>query len=126
MKNKEYYENFLARYDHNVCDDNAPWHEDICRGHSCVGCIKRLLDWLDCEKEIVTPVEREFLSIVDSHYNYIARDARGQLYLFENEPKKTDSGDFTYPDGWVYRAPYFINDEFSGVKAGECFNIAQC
>lgn len=124
MKNREYYENFLARYDHNMCSNDAPWQEDICTGHSCVGCIKRLLDWFEQDHEIITQEERGFLANVNDLYEYIGRDGEGDLWLFEKPARVNNDGRFENNGGRIYKLPDFIAEEFDGIKCKTFYIIA--
>lgn len=123
MKNKEYYKEFLEKYDSSLCGDGAPWDEAVCRGNRCVGCINRFLAWLEQDYMMITPVEREFLANVNDLYNYIGRDANGDLWLYE-KPICLNNGIFESNGGRVYKLPGFIAEEFGGIKCETHYNIA--
>ena len=91
MKNKEKYKKFFSEYD--MCDVNAPWHDAVCRGNPCKGCVERFIKW--CEQEVLpdlTEVEEEVLRAIDLDFKYIARDEDGKLYIYRQKPKKIIGG----------------------------------
>lgn len=54
-----------------------------------------------------TDIEKEWLNMIDSKYNWIARDVDGELYLYENKPKieccvwECQDGDLVCIDNYV-------------------------
>lgn len=123
MKNKEVYKDFIAKHTGNMCAYRTPWEEAVCRGKSCEGCINRFLAWLEQDYMMITPVEREFLANVNDLYNYIGRDANGDLWLYE-KPICLNNGVFESNGGRVYKLPDFIAEEFGGIKCETHYNIA--
>ena len=47
MKNKEKYKKVFSEYE--LCDCDAPWHDAVCRGNFCKGCIGRFIEWSEQE-----------------------------------------------------------------------------
>lgn len=87
MKNKEKYKSFFGEYD--MCDEDAPWYEAVCRGNICKGCVGRFIEWSE-QEALPDPTELEegVLRAIDSEFKYIARDEDGKLYIYSQKPKK--------------------------------------
>lgn len=124
MKNKDVYNDYIANHQGNMCASRTPWEEDVCRGKGCGGCIFRFLEWLEKDAAIISNVERGFLSNVNDFYNYIGRDAVGDLWLFENEPRMND-GVFENNGGRIYKLPDFIAEEFKGIERERIYMISE-
>ena len=85
--------------------------------------------------EIISKVERDFLTNVSDIYKYIGRDTAGDLWLFENEPKMNDGifeneprmSDriFENNGGWAYKLPDFIAEEFKGIEIESVYMISE-
>lgn len=124
MKNRDKYKNYITTLEGPICDEHTPWHKDVCRGKPCEGCVLRFLKWMEKDAVIISNVERGFLSNVNDLYNYIGRDAAGDLWLFENEPRMND-GVFENNGGRIYKLPDFIAEEFNGIERETFYKISE-
>ena len=87
MKNKEKYKKVFSEYE--LCDCDAPWHDAVCRGNICKGCIGRLIEWSEQEAlPDLTGLEEEVLKRIDPSFKYIARDKGGELFVYYQKPRK--------------------------------------
>lgn len=90
MKNREKYKKFFG--DCEMCDGDAPWYKDVCRGKACKGCIKRFIEW--SEQEALpdpTGLEEEILKAIDPVFKFIARDKYGKMFVYRQKPRKMEN-----------------------------------
>lgn len=94
MKNKEKYEKFFSEYDFDItCDEDAPWHDAVCHGKNCKGCIERFIKWIEQDAlPDPTELEAKVLRAIPSDFKYIARNKYGILFVYCRKPKKIENG----------------------------------
>lgn len=97
MKNKEKYKKIFSEYEMHA--EDAPWHDAVCRGKECKGCIKRFIEWSEQEAHPgLTDLEEKTLKTIRFPFKYIARDKDGKLFAYYGKPKK-------YGEEWVSDYP---------------------
>lgn len=97
MKNKDKYKKFFSEYE--MYDEDAPWHDAVCRGKECKGCIKRFIEWSEQETlPDLTGLEEEVLRSVAPAFKYIVRDQDRRLFLYYSKPYKKD-------ESWISAYP---------------------
>lgn len=90
MKNKEKYKKIFSEYE--MHDEDAPWHDAVCRGKECKGCIKRFIEWSEQEATPdLTELEEEILKAIDPVFEFIARDKYGKMFVYRQKPRKMEN-----------------------------------
>ncbi len=98
MKNKEKYKKIFSEYE--MCAEDAPWHDAVCHGKACKGCIKRFIEWSEREAQPdLTGLEEEILKAIDPAFEFVARDKYGKMFVYRQKPRKTE-------DRWASNSIY--------------------
>lgn len=117
MKNIEKYYNELLNqdYDNPSCYFTAHIMKENCVSkNNCAECKNAFIKWLNEEYIFeLTDAEKVILNNLPEGYNYIARDSDGELFIYEDKPKKYRN---TWSDNEYYKSMELFNDLFKFIK----------
>lgn len=128
MKNKEKYAKDIidiACDGEDIAVDKRTGKVSSCNYISCsnclfykIGCLKGRSKWAESEyveKPVISKRDRAFLDCIREEYKLVARDENGKLFVYETQPRKSETYWVLNYDGYLYLNQYF-NVDFPMVK----------
>lgn len=61
---------------------------------ACLNCAEEVKEWAEqeyIEKPVISKSDRAFLEYIKEEFEYIARDEKGELFVYETRPRKVES-----------------------------------
>lgn len=128
MKNKEKYAKEIVELACNG-DSIAIIKENgrivSCDGTKCSLCLFRDYDckektreWAESEyieNPVISKRDKAFLNCIREEYKFVARDENGKLFVYETQPRKSETHWVLNYDGYLYLNRYF-NVDFPMIK----------
>lgn len=107
------YSREIRRCNEVSCDECL-----FCESHGADECNKAKTEWAESEyieKPVISKRDKAFLDCIREEYKFVARDENGKLFVYETQPRKSETQWVLNYDGYLYLNRYF-NVDFPIVK----------
>lgn len=107
------YSGEIRRCNEVSCDECL-----FCESHGADECNKAKREWAESEyieKPVISKRDKAFLDCIREEYKFVARDENGKLFVYETQPRKSETHWVLNYDGYLYLNRYF-NVDFPMVK----------